>query len=324
MEAQPKMVQTLIEYDQRGREVAEGWLMSLAAWSQFALLVGAWLPAALIMGRLRPGLARLLTPPEGQEGPLASARRAALMVLPLLMPLLAYGLNGMFESMTRSLFGAGEVIAFGKRLFLFLAVRLLVREIRRDPLLTVPRRFVLMPLALLFLFDLLGPASERLAAIRIDPGHIGLSLLALISGIVTGALLFRLGRWSKGQSEEVIRKPAELRPTILETVAGRQVPVPNGEVITSRVVDCSDAGKPHRREAPFSLSYGTDIDSVPAPIEAATALDFVRTDGACAPECELKTSADRGGEFSVEYRGEAIEIPFPQRVVHHVGQPRPA
>jgi small-conductance mechanosensitive channel len=297
-------------------------------------------------------------------------------------------------------------------------------------------RFVLMPVALLYLFGLLGLAHERLAAISVDLGNISFSLLALIRGAVAGAFLFWLGRWSNSQSEEFIRKQEELRPAtrelamkasqivifgaaflllmsimgvdltaiavlggalgvgiglglqqiaanfvsgvilllegqttvgdyvvlddgsegtivkmtaravILETVDGRWIVVPNEDFITSRVVNYSDAGKRHRYEADFSVSYDTDINRIPDMIEAAVgALDCVLTEGRQAPECELKAFADSGVAFSVEYwvegiedvtgkyqsdvlfaiwnalRAEGIEIPFPQRVLHHKGQP---
>jgi small-conductance mechanosensitive channel len=136
------------------------------------------------------------------------------------------------------------------------------------------------------------------------------------------------------------------RAAILETPDGRWIVVPNEDFITSRVVNLSDAGAQHRYEAEFSVSYDTDINRIPALIEAAVAaLDFVLTEGTRAPECELKAFADSGVEFSVEYwvegiedvtgkyqsdvlfaiwnalRAEGIEIPFPQRVLHHVGLP---
>ena len=439
MEGQPEIVQTAIGYGLQGWELARGWLLSPAAWSQFGLLVVAWLLALLITRRIRPTLTRLLTPAAGQDGPIASGRRFVLMFLPLLMPLLAYGLTGIGESVTRSIFGSGDVIAFGKRLFLFLAARIFVREIVTDSFLKVLGRFVLMPVALLYLFDLLGLANDRLAAISVDLGNISFSALALIRGAVSGALLFWLGRWSNSQSEEFIRKQEDLRPAtrelamkasqivifgaaflllmsimgidltaiavlggalgvgiglglqqiaanfvsgvilllegqttvgdyvvlddgsegtivkmtaraaILETPDGRWIVVPNEDFITSRVINLSDAGSQRRYEADFSVSYDTDINRIPALIEpAVAALDFVITEGARAPECELKAFADSGVEFSVEYwvegiedvtgkyqsdvlfaiwnalRAEGIEIPFPQRVLHHVGLPQPA
>jgi small-conductance mechanosensitive channel len=117
---------------------------------------------------------------------------------------------------TRQVFGSGEVIAFGKRLFMVLAARLFVRDILTDPFLKVLGRFVLMPVALLYLFDLLGLANDRLAAISVDLGNISFSALALIRGAVSGALLFWLGRWSNSQSEDFIRRQQDLRPATRE------------------------------------------------------------------------------------------------------------
>jgi small-conductance mechanosensitive channel len=423
----------------QGWDLAKGWLLSPAAWSQFGLLVAAWLLAVLITRRIRPTITRVLTPPAGQDNMIASARRFILMFLPLLMPLLAYGLTGMGESVTRSLFGSGDVIAFGKRLFMVLAARLFVRDILTDPFLRVLGRFVLMPVALLYLFDLLGLANERLAAISVDLGNISFSALALLRGAVSGALLFWLGRWSNSQSEDFIKRREELRPAtrelaikasqivifgaaflllmsimgidltaiavlggalgvgiglglqqiaanfvsgvilllegqttvgdyvvlddgsegtivkmtaraaILETVDGRWIVVPNEDFITSRVVNFSDAGKRHRYEAAFSVSYDTDITRIPALVEpAVAAVPEVQTTGKFAPECELKAFGESGVDFSVEYwvdgiedvtgkyqsdvlfaiwnalRAEGIEMPYPQRVVHHRGLPSPA
>jgi len=216
MDGQPEIITQAMGYALDGWEMAQGWLLSPAAWSQFALLVAAYLLAVLISRRLAPGLTRLLTPPSGQDNILASARRSVLIFLPLLMPLLAYGLTGIGESVTRSIFGSGEVIAFGKRLFLFLAARLFVRDILSDPFLRMLGRFVLMPVAILYLFGLLEVANARLAAISVNLGNISFSLLALIRGAVSGALLFWLGRWSHTQSEDYIKRQEELRPATRE------------------------------------------------------------------------------------------------------------
>ncbi|MAN99403.1 MAG: mechanosensitive ion channel protein MscS, partial [Roseovarius sp.] len=398
MDGQPEIIGQALGYAMQGWDLAKGWLLSPAAWSQFGLLVTAWLLAVMITRRIRPTITRVLTPPADQDNILASARRFILMFLPLLMPLLAYGLTGMGESVTRSLFGSGDVIAFGKRLFLVLAARLFVRDILTDPFLRVLGRFVLMPVALLYLFDLLGLANERLAAISVDLGNISFSALALLRGAVSGALLFWLGRWSNSQSEDFIKRREELRPAtrelaikasqivifgaaflllmsimgidltaiavlggalgvgiglglqqiaanfvsgvilllegqttvgdyvvlddgsegtivkmtaraaILETVDGRWIVVPNEDFITSRVVNYSDAGKRHRYEAAFSVSYDTDINRIPALVEpAVAAVPEVLPDGKYAPECELKAFGESSVDFSVEYWVDGIE-----------------
>ncbi|SLN42602.1 putative MscS family protein.1 precursor [Roseovarius gaetbuli] len=216
MDGQPEIITQAMGYALQGWEMAQGWLLSPAAWSQFALLVAAYLLAVLISRRLVPSLTRFLTPPAGQENVIASARRFVLIFLPLLMPLLAYGLTGIGEGVTRSIFGSGEVIAFGKRLFLFLAARLFVREILTDPFLRMLGRFVLMPVAALYLFGLFDVANAKLAAISVNLGNISFSVLALIRGAVSGALLFWLGRWSHTQSEDYIKRQEELRPATRE------------------------------------------------------------------------------------------------------------
>ena len=48
--------------------------------------------------------------------------------------LLAYAFTGIGETLTRSIFGSGAVIAFGKRVFLFLAIRSFARDMLTDPL----------------------------------------------------------------------------------------------------------------------------------------------------------------------------------------------
>ena len=61
------------------------------------------------------------------------------------------------------------------------------------------------------------------------------------------------------------------RATFLETFDARWIVVPNEDFITTRVVNYSDSGSANRLEAAFSVSYDTDINKVPAIIEAAVA-----------------------------------------------------
>jgi hypothetical protein len=115
MEGQPEIVGIALGYLEQGWEIAKTWLLSPAAWSQFALLVVAFVLAVLVARRLRETLTRLITPAEGQTGMIANARRSVLPFLALLMPLLAYVFTAIGEQVVRSLFDSGAVIAFGKR-----------------------------------------------------------------------------------------------------------------------------------------------------------------------------------------------------------------
>ncbi len=378
-------------------EIAQGWLISPAAWSQFALLVVAYLLALVATKRLRPLATRLLTPAGAQDGPLARARRFVLIFVPLMLPLLAWVLTGIGESVTRSLFGSGAVIAFGKRVFLFLAVRILVREIIADPMMKVLGRYVLIPVAALYAVGLLDPAMQKLDETIVPLGNLSFSLMFAIRFLVVGGAIFWLGRWSNDQSTQFIKKQEDMRPamrelaakaveiaifgiafllvmnimgisltslavltgvigvglgfglqkiasnfisgvilllegqatvgdyveldggeagtivkmtaraTILETYDGRWIVVPNEDFITTRVVNYSDQGSANRYEAPFSVSYDTDINLVPDIVEAAVARHPGVLDAPFPPDCELRGFGESGVDFAVEFWVEGID-----------------
>ena len=170
--------------------MALGWMTSPAAWSQFALLVIAWLLAILASRKLAPKIERLLTPKAGDTRLLPLILQFALRFLPILLPLLAYGFTALGEAFTRSVFGSGAVIAFGKRIFLFLAARLFVQHVLRDPFLRLLGRYALIPVAAIYALGLLQPVSTWLESLTIEMGNITFSVMALVRGLIAGSLLF--------------------------------------------------------------------------------------------------------------------------------------
>ncbi|MCV2879176.1 mechanosensitive ion channel [Sedimentimonas flavescens] len=198
---------------------AQDWATSPAAWSQFVLLGMAWVMAHLLGRRFRTQLSALIIPPEGASGPFAMIRRWSLLLLPLLVPLLAYGLTAVGEAFTRSLFGSGAVIAFGKRVFLFMAARAFAQDILREPFLRLLGRYVLVPAAALYALGALGPIVAWLESLTIELGNIHFSVMALIRGVIAGSLLFWMGTWSNRQSASYIKAQQGLRPATRELAA---------------------------------------------------------------------------------------------------------
>ncbi len=176
--------------------MAKGWLLSPAAWTQFTLLVVAYV-AALYLSNASALIEKYLAPPQEQDHAIAKVRRFVLMFVPLLLPLLAYGLTGIGESVTRSLFGSGAVIAFGKRVFMLLAARILVHEIIKDPLLRVLGRYFLLPVAALYAVGLLDDVMLWLDATVVPLGNLSFSLLFLIRFVIVGA---RSSGWAGGRT----------------------------------------------------------------------------------------------------------------------------
>ncbi len=432
-ESLPPFAQQALEFVFQGLNTAQAWLLSPAAWSQFAVLLVAFLLARYITKRIQPKLTQWLSPEDGSERIFDKARLFLRLFLPLTMPLLAFALTGIGEQLTRSIFDSGTVIAFGKRVFLFLAVRALVRDIITDSFLKMLGKYVLLPIAALYTLGLLDVISARLEAVVVPLGNLSFNLLDLIRFVVIGSIIFWFGRWSNDQSTSLIERQAEMRPAtrqlavkaaeiaifgaaflvfmnimgipltslavltgaigvglgfglqriasnfisgvilllegqatvgdfvaldggeegtiirmtaravILETYDGRWIVVPNEDFIITRVVNYSDSGSANRYEAAFSVSYDTDINLVPAIVEAAVATHAEVLDDPFPPDCELRGFGDSGIDFAVEFwvngiddgankytsdvlfliwnalKDNHIEIPFPQRVVEIKG-----
>lgn len=207
--------QKIIGLLEQAGQIASGWLLSPAAWSQFLLLAVAYLAAVQITRRLTPKLTFWLDPGD-KDNMIATARRFALPFLALLMPLLAYALTAGGEEITRSIFGSGDVIAFGKRVFFFLAARIFVKQILTDTFLKLLGKYVLIPVAALYALGILDDISQRLEETVIALGNIQFSVMSLIRGLIAGSLLFWMGSWSNRQSADYIKKQAELRPATRE------------------------------------------------------------------------------------------------------------
>jgi small-conductance mechanosensitive channel len=201
---------------QQAADTALGWLSSPAALSQFALLILAYFIARLLAGRLSPIITHTLTPKPEATHSIARLRRFALQFLPLLLPLLAYALTAVGEGLTRATFGQGEVIAFGKRVFLLLAAVELVRNVLPPGFLRLMGRYILLPVAGLYALGVLDKVTDYLDAAQVNLGNIQFTALALIRGLIAGSLLFWLGAWSNRQSVGYIKAQPDLRPATRE------------------------------------------------------------------------------------------------------------
>ena len=387
----PPIVQRAFSLAVQGWDIASAWLLSPAAWSQFILLVAAYYGAVFATKKMNPIITRILTPQDSSTSVIGQVRLFILMFLPLLMPLLAYAFTGIGETLTRSIFGSGAVIAFGKRVFLFLAIRSFAQDMLTDPLLKLLGKFVLIPVGALYALGLLDMVAARLEATVVPLGNLSFNLLWLIQFFVVGGVIFWLGRWSNDQSSGFINKQEEMRPAtrqlaskateiaifgaaflilmnimeisltslavlggavgvglgfglqkiasnfisgvilllegqatvgdyveldggeagtivkttarsmILETYDGRWIVVPNEDFITTRVVNYSDQGSANRYEADFSVSYDTDINTVPALVEAAVSKHPEVLDDPFPPDCELRGFGESGIKFAVEF-----------------------
>lgn len=426
---------TIKPYFDQGLDFALTWLMSPQAWVQFGILVVCYLLAKFLARLLVPRLTKLLTFGEGRFAALKPVGDFLIDFLPLLMPLLAFGMIGVGELVASGVFGSAAVLAFGKRIFIFVAVRTIVRDILKDPFLKLLGRLILVPIAFFYVLGINAKVAEFLKGVEVPLGNLAFDLLWLIQLVGIGGFVFWLGSWSNARSAGYITESEEMKPAtrqlaakaaeiaiygfaflmvmnimqinlsafailggaigvglgfglqkiasnfisgvilllegqatvgdfveldggeagtivkmtaraaILETFDGRWIVVPNEDFIVTRVVNYSDSGSANRFEAPFSVSYDTDINLIPGIVEAAVASHPEVLDKPFPPDCELRAFGDSGVEFAVEFwvnglddgknkftsdvlflvwnalKDNDIEIPYPQRVVHHKGLP---
>ena len=137
--------------------------------------------------------------------------------------------------------------------------------------------------AFLLLMNIMGISLTSLAVIGGAIGvGLGFGLQQIAANFISGVILLLEGQATVGDYVEldggeagtIVKMTA--RAIILETFDGKWIVVPNEHFITTRVVNYSDSGSANRYEAPFSVSYDTDINQVPEIVEAAVAkLDFV-------------------------------------------------
>ena len=168
--------------------------------------------------------------------------------------------------------------------------------------------------AFLILMNIMGISLTSLAVLGGAVGvGLGFGLQKIASNFISGVILLLAGQATVGDyvkldgggAGTIVKTTA--RAMILETYDGRWIVVPNEDFITTRVVNYSDQGSANRYEAYFSVSHDTDINLVPALVEAAVSNHPEVLDAPFTPDCELRSFGESGINFAVEFWGNGID-----------------
>ncbi|MEM8816251.1 MAG: mechanosensitive ion channel domain-containing protein [Pseudomonadota bacterium] len=129
---------------------------------------------------------------------------------PLLLPLLAFVFLGVAEAFSESHYGDAWLLrgleAIALIALFYMANRLFVNS-------GLMRRFVswvLIPIAILYVFGGLGPVIAYLDEVRLTAGNITLSLYTISRVLIFGTILFWLGRKSNDTGKRYIREQEDL------------------------------------------------------------------------------------------------------------------
>lgn len=199
----------------------------------------------------------------------------------------------------------------------------------------------------LIAIDILGLDIDTLLVLFGGLGvGIGIGLQRITSNFFSGILLLAESRNRIGDLIELpgvygfVRKIA-LRYTLVETFDGREVLVPNEELVTNQVMNWTLSHTRGRVEVEFGVAYGSDLRKA-MEIAIAAAKDHSCTAKGMQPLCFLREFADSSINFLLIFHVEdvrdgrygpqsdvmlkiydefalaGIQIPFPQRDVHLV------
>jgi small-conductance mechanosensitive channel len=213
-------------------------------------------------------------------------------------------------------------------------------------LITKVFQIALYVVAFLVTMDLMG---LDLTTLTVFSGALGIGLgfgLQKISSNFISGLILLLER--SVEQDDLIELPdgvtgfvrrSSARYTLIETLDGKEILVPNEDLITNRVTNWTLTNTRGRIEVAIGVAYGSDLEKAQALIlEAAREHPLTIEDP--APQCFLRNFGDSSVDFTLlfwiadvvkgrwapqsevmfaiwrKFREAGIEIPFPQRDVH--------
>ncbi|WP_421786760.1 mechanosensitive ion channel family protein [Hyphobacterium sp.] len=304
------------------------WLASFWKWAVFVLLAGVL--AAILTGRLAAVEAVL-----DQDSFAFSVGEARVS---------AYDVLTAFIALATVFWIVGVIAAYIER-----RIRALdkVRSSTRV-LITNVIRIVLYVLAFIVALDIAG---VDLTALTVFSGALGIGLgfglQKIASNFISGLILLSENAIEEGDLIELadgtagfLRKTSA-RYILMETFDGKEILVPNEDMITGRVINWTLSSNKGRIQIDVGVAYGSDLHKArELMLEAARSHPMTITDP--APMCVLRTFGDSSINFMLlfwvgdvtagrlepqsdvmfaindAFKANGITIPFPQRDVHMI------
>ena len=177
---------------------------------------------------------------------------------------------------------------------------------------------------------------------------IGFGLQNVVNNFVSGLILLierpiKVGDWVSVAGDEGFVKRINVRATELETFHRASIIIPNADLLSSAVTNLTHKDRYGRIDVGVGVAYGSDTEKVrDILLECARAHSRVlqwpepfvvfQNFGDSSLDFELRCytadviwkviiASDLRFEIDRRFREAGVEIPFPQRVVHHANRP---
>ena len=212
------------------------------------------------------------------------------------------------------------------------------------PILAALVRYSILTLTVVVTLGNFGVETTSIIAVLGAAGlAIGLALQGTLSNVAAGLMLlflrpFKIGDWVEAAGVSGSVREIGLFTTIIDTFDNVYISVPNSAIWTSNIINHAKYGT-RRLDLDIGVSYDSDLDEVEsammelaadARVLAAPAPRFlVVSYGDSAINVRLRAYAEYDDFFDLYWDmnrslkgvldARGIDIPFPQRVVRHVG-----
>ena len=219
-------------------------------------------------------------------------------------------------------------------------------------------RVLLLFLGLMFALSAVGIDLTALSVLGGAIGvGLGFGLQKIAANYVSGFVILaerslRIGDMVTVDNFSGVVNDIRTRYTVIRALNGREAIVPNEMLITQRVENLTLDDMKVLISTPVQVAYGTDVRAL-APKVVATVARVARVLKDPGPSCQLAEFAADGMNLTISFwirdpengqgnvksevnlavldlfNAEGVEIPFPQRVMHHINlapveEPKPA
>ena len=212
------------------------------------------------------------------------------------------------------------------------------------PILAALVRYAILTLTVVVTLGNFGVETTSIIAVLGAAGlAIGLALQGTLSNVAAGLMLlflrpFKIGDWVEAAGVSGSVREIGLFTTIIDTFDNVYISVPNSAIWTSNIINHAKYGT-RRLDLDIGVSYDSDLDDVEAAMMELATDSRVLADpaprflvvsyGDSAINVRLRAYAEYDDFFDLYWDlnrnlkgvldARGIDIPFPQRVVRHVG-----
>jgi small-conductance mechanosensitive channel len=167
--------------------------------------------------------------------------------------------------------------------------------------------------SIVLLLQTLGVNSKTLALFGGALGvGIGFGLQKIASNFISGIILvlersIKVGDWIELKDGTFGRlSKLGMRASIIETIDGKEVMIPNEDFITNRIINWTNKTPKIRYYIPFSVEYHADCQLVIDVVKEALQTHHKVLVAPEAPDCEMVSFGDHGINFRADFWAEGI------------------